>query len=239
MAAFRWSQMVLLLILMLQFIAQTEMQKTFLTVRGGDNVTLPCGIRRDTKNKSDETAWLFNDRHTYQTKTLVKLGNSHIEMKTISDRLSVTANGSLLLHNVTEKDVGRFTCRWITSGTQHDFVALLSVITIFEQQNSEKVTLFCSVLQYDDCLHEVKWLYEGKEEKHSDMEISQHSCSATVTFPTSHQKLDIYPSLTCKVTNSDTKAVQLFPCSLQSSEEIQSTPTPTHHWTPARSNNEE
>ncbi|XP_027897011.1 uncharacterized protein LOC114159110 isoform X1 [Xiphophorus couchianus] len=249
MAAFRWIQMVLLLILMLQFKAQIEMQRTFLTVRDGNEVTLPCGNRRDTHDESDETSWFFNDKHSSEIRELVKLGNSHREMKTISDRLSVTANGSLLLHKVTEVDVGQYTCRWTISGQHHDFAVYLSVITIFfslislfspvvEQEKPDKVALFCSVVFHDDCLHEVKWLYEGKEEKPSDMEIYQHSCSATVTFPTSHQKLDIYPSLTCKVTNSVTKAVQLIPFSLQSSEVTQSTPTATHHWTSAGSNKE-
>ncbi|XP_027897012.1 uncharacterized protein LOC114159110 isoform X2 [Xiphophorus couchianus] len=238
MAAFRWIQMVLLLILMLQFKAQIEMQRTFLTVRDGNEVTLPCGNRRDTHDESDETSWFFNDKHSSEIRELVKLGNSHREMKTISDRLSVTANGSLLLHKVTEVDVGQYTCRWTISGQHHDFAVYLSVITIVEQEKPDKVALFCSVVFHDDCLHEVKWLYEGKEEKPSDMEIYQHSCSATVTFPTSHQKLDIYPSLTCKVTNSVTKAVQLIPFSLQSSEVTQSTPTATHHWTSAGSNKE-
>ncbi|XP_032441873.1 uncharacterized protein LOC116734525 isoform X3 [Xiphophorus hellerii] len=238
MAAFRWIQMVLLLILMLQFIAQTETQRTFLTVRDGNEVTLPCGNRRDTQDRSDETSWFFNNKHKSETRKLVKLGNSHRGMKTISDRLSVTANGSLLLHKVTEVDAGRYICQWTISGQCHDFVVYLCVITIVEQENPDNVALFCSVVLYDYCRHEVKWLYEGKEEKPSDMEIHQHSCSATVTFPTSHQKLDIYPSLTCKVTNSDTKAVQLIPFSLQSSEVTQSTPTATHHWTSAGSNKE-
>ncbi|MEQ2211051.1 hypothetical protein XENOCAPTIV_025060, partial [Xenoophorus captivus] len=83
----------------------------------------------------------------------------------------------------------------------------------FEQKNSDTVTLFCSVLEYDRYLHEVEWLYEGKEEKPSDMEISPRTHSATVTFSTSHlhQKLDIHQLLTCKVTNSHTNVVHQFP----------------------------
>ncbi|XP_043962057.1 uncharacterized protein LOC122825059 [Gambusia affinis] len=221
MAAFRWIQIFLLLILMLQFNAQTETQQTFVTVRGGDEVTLPCGNRRDTDDEYDKTTWIFNDRHRSETRTLVKLGNNHREMKTISDRLSVTANGSLHLHKVTEYDAGRYVCSWINSGQEHDFQVFLSLITIVEQENPDNVALFCTVLDYERCLHEVKWLHEGNEEKPSDMEINPHSCSATVTFPTSHQKLDIYPSLTCKITNSVTKAVQLIPFSPQSSGENQ------------------
>lgn len=168
MAAFRWIQMVLLLILMLQFkgkdqndrfslkqlcfiilvgshyilvfshfveilfcilTAQIETQRTFLTVRDGNEVTLPCGNRRDTQDKSDETSWFFNNKHSFETRDLVKLGNSHREMKTISDRLSVTANGSLLLHKVTEVDAGLYTCRWTISGQHRDFAVYLSVIT--------------------------------------------------------------------------------------------------------------
>ncbi|XP_008395401.1 uncharacterized protein LOC103457212 isoform X2 [Poecilia reticulata] len=227
MAAFRWIKMILLLILMLQFIAQTETQPTFLTVRGGNDVTLPCGNRRDTHDESDGTIWLFNHKHTSETKTLVKLGNSHREMKTISDRLSVTANGSLLLRNVTEDDGGRYICQWTKSGQPDHFVVFLYVIKIIEQENPDSVALICSVVQYDHCLHEVEWIYEGKEEKPSDMVIYSHSCSATVTFPTSHlrQKFDIYQLLTCKVTSSVTTAVQLFPFNPQTSEENQAKTT--------------
>ncbi|XP_014834723.1 PREDICTED: uncharacterized protein LOC106912409 isoform X3 [Poecilia mexicana] len=225
MAAFRWIKRILIVMLMLQFIAQTETQPTFLTVRGGNEVTLPCG--RDKHDESDETIWLFNDRQKSETRELVKLGNYHREMKTISDRLSVTANGSLLLRDVREDDVGQYTCQLTRSGPQYRFVVFLSVIKFTELKNPDTVNLFCSVLEYDDCVHEVKWLYERKEEKPSDMEISPHACSATVTFPTSHlhQKLDINQSLTCKVTNTVTKSVQLFPFSPQVSEENQTETT--------------
>lgn len=95
-------------------------------------------------------------------------------------------------------------------------MSLLSPVV--ELKSPDTVSLFCSVLEYDLCLHEVEWLYEGKEEKPSDMNMFQHACSATVTFPTSyiHGKLDIYQLLQCKVTDSITAKVQQFPFSAQS-----------------------
>ena len=87
-----------------------------------------------------------------------------------------------------------------------------------QRENNDKVTLFCSVLEYFHCRHRVEWLYEGEEEI-SDMEISPPSCSATVTFTTSHLNQRIYELLKCKVTNVYTNKVQLFTFSPQSSGE--------------------
>ena len=89
-----------------------------------------------------------------------------------------------------------------------------------EREDNDKVVLFCSVLDYDQCSHTVEWLYEGKEEI-SDMEISSPSCSDPVTFTSSHLNQRIYELLKCKVTNVNTKKVQLFTFSPQSSGENQ------------------
>ncbi|XP_014889478.1 uncharacterized protein LOC106948374 isoform X4 [Poecilia latipinna] len=227
MAAFGHINISFLLTLILLSKAQSESQSTNHTVRVGSEVTMPCGNRTDTEDKSDQTLWIFRNRRDRKETTLVELPNSHMEIKTMSDRLSVTANGSLHLYNVTEDDGGQYDCEWTTSGQKQRFVAHLSIIDMIELENPENVILFCSVLEYDACLHEVKWLYEGKGEKPSYMVIYPHSCSATVTFPTSHlhQKLEIYPFLTCNVTNSVTEAVELFPVSPQVSEENQTKTT--------------
>uniref|UniRef100_A0A3P9PZT7 Ig-like domain-containing protein n=1 Tax=Poecilia reticulata TaxID=8081 RepID=A0A3P9PZT7_POERE len=142
--------------------AQTETQPTFLTVRGGNDVTLPCGNRRDTHDESDGTIWLFNHKHTSETKTLVKLGNSHREMKTISDRLSVTANGSLLLRNVTEDDGGRYICQWTKSGQPDHFVVFLYVIKseyLHHFDTSTHTFAFLPISEHCSDLHSFKSLH--------------------------------------------------------------------------------
>lgn len=68
----------------------------------------------------------------------------------------------------------------------------------------------------------MEWVYEGKENISSVMEISSRSCNSNVTFATSHfnQKSILSELLfvRCKVTDEN-KIVQLFPFSPPSSGE--------------------
>ncbi|XP_045898832.1 uncharacterized protein LOC123966757 [Micropterus dolomieu] len=126
-----------------------------------------------------------------------------------------------MIRKVTVEDVGLYTCRQFRSGQQQgeDSAVHLSVINMTEHQDADKVTLTCSVLTDEHCSHTVEWLYEGNKNDLTDMKRSQHSCSATVTFTTSdfNQKLKHPELFKCKVTDSYTKKVQLFPFSPQSS----------------------
>ncbi|XP_035854749.1 uncharacterized protein LOC118494548 [Sander lucioperca] len=115
-----------------------------------------------------------------------------------SDRLSVTEKCSLVIKNITGDDVGHYTCRQFYRSERPqqgpDTVLHLSVVNMEEQKNTDTVTLICSVLTYSECDHSVKWLYEGDE---NDVEITPHTCSASVSFPPHlHQKL-----LKCNVTD--------------------------------------
>ncbi|MEQ2316217.1 hypothetical protein AMECASPLE_030383 [Ameca splendens] len=183
MATFRWIQMSLFLMLVLQFTASTGTQLAFFIVRPGDEVTLPCGNRTDYPDDFVSTEWLFSASRSPETEMLT----------------------------VTVEDVGFYTCRQNVSGKQQDADIFLSVIDMAEQIINDEVTLNCYVLQYEDCRHEVEWLYEGKEEIFSHMESSTHSCSDTVIFPTSKLQQTSSESLTCKVTNTYNQKVQLFP----------------------------
>ncbi|MEQ2260580.1 hypothetical protein XENORESO_020764 [Xenotaenia resolanae] len=209
MAAFRWIQMSLFLTLVLQFTASTGTQLAFFIVRPGDEVTLPCGNRTDYQDDSVSTEWLFSAFRSPETEMLVR--NPNREVNTRSDKMSVTADCSLVLKTVTVEDVGFYTCRQNVSGKQQDADIFLSVIDMAEQIINDEFTLNCYVLQYEDCRHEVEWLHEGKEEIFSHMESSTHSCSDTVIFPTSKLRQTSYESLTCKVTNTYNQKVQLFP----------------------------
>ncbi|XP_047430070.1 uncharacterized protein LOC124999275 [Mugil cephalus] len=213
MDEFRWIKLLSLMILMLQFTATTG-QRSSVTVRVGHDVTLSCGNVRDGQKNCDSTDWLFNGLRDRTTVELVK----HGQIRSKPDRLRVTTNCSLVIKKVTDDDVGHYTCRQIISGRQQgeDFQVYLSVITMTEREDNDKVVLFCSVLDYDSCIYTVEWLYDGKE-KISDMQISSPSCTHPVTFTSSHLNQSIYELLKCKVTNGYTKKVQLFTFSPQSS----------------------
>ncbi|XP_026197648.1 uncharacterized protein LOC113149646 [Anabas testudineus] len=129
MAQFRWIQMSLFLILMLQFTVTGQYSKV--TVRDGDDVTLPCGNVTDDQNKCNSTTWTFSVLGNSTTVTLFEHGQIHNSVvKSKSDRLSVTENCSLVIKKVTDEDVGLYTCRQFISGRQQggDSVSVVTII---------------------------------------------------------------------------------------------------------------
>ncbi|XP_032398645.1 uncharacterized protein LOC116706110 [Etheostoma spectabile] len=169
--------------------AITGQPPLYITVRVGDDVTLPCE-NVITQGNCDQTIWI-SGRNGGATGTLIEFGQIKDNIpKSKSDRLSVTENCSLVIKNVTGDDVGRYTCRqFYTSGHQlgPDAEVLLSGLYLSEEKNNDTVILICFVLSYDNCDHTVEWLYEGDE---NDVEITQRVCSAQVSFtPRVNQKL--------------------------------------------------
>lgn len=208
MAVVRWIKTSLLLGLVLRFPVAAGTPPSYFTVSVGDEVTLQCGTRTDHQLDFGSTEWLFTGLRAARSQILVKKLSREVVAR--SDRLSVTANLSLVINTVTVEDVGFYTCRQNVSGEQDDADYFLSVIDMSQQRTDDKVVWTCSVLQYEDCRHEVEWSYQHKEETLSDVEISPPSCSATVTFPTSELLQKYYESLTCKVTNTYTGKIQFF-----------------------------
>ncbi|CAI5684477.1 unnamed protein product [Oreochromis niloticus] len=146
MAAFTWIQMSSLLILMLQFKVTTEQHETYQTVTAGrgHDVTLPCKNVIQGQHNCISTTWMFSDSSS--TVTLFELGQNK-EAKPKSDRLSVSADCSLVIKKVTDQDVGRYTCRQYktATGSQEgpDFNIDLSVINTEDVKTtkSEKSTI--------------------------------------------------------------------------------------------------
>ncbi|XP_039455176.1 uncharacterized protein LOC120433253 [Oreochromis aureus] len=131
MAAFTWIQMSSLLILMLQFKGTTEQHQTVQTVTAGrgHDVTLPCKNVIQGQHNCSSTTWIFSDSSS--SVSLFELGQIK-EAKRKSDRLSLSADCSLVIKKVTDQDVGHYTCRQFktATGSQEgpDFVIDLSVI---------------------------------------------------------------------------------------------------------------
>ncbi|XP_044025044.1 uncharacterized protein LOC122863049 isoform X11 [Siniperca chuatsi] len=228
MAEFKWIS--LFLIAVLQFTAAAEKLPLSFTVRVGDEVTLPCENVTDGQRKCNSTTWLFIGSGYTAAAELIDLGQIVERAKAQSDRLSVTASCSLVIKNVTVEDVGLYTCRQFRSGQQQgpDSQVHLSVVTMTEHQDTDKVTLTCSVLTFERCKHTVKWLYAGKDvaKDNKDLLTSQSLCRASVRFLTSHYSHTSRSNfLTCEVTVGN--KVQLFPFRLQPSVEDTTTATET------------
>ncbi|XP_044185748.1 uncharacterized protein LOC122965659 [Thunnus albacares] len=222
MVELRWIKMSLFLILGLQFTAVTGQTSLDITVRDGDEVTLSCENVMTDQDKCDSTTWLFSHSRTARVE-LIKLGQIGENVKAKSDRLSVTANCSLVIKKVTVEDVGHYTCRQFKSGQQHgqDSQVDLSVVTMTEHKDTDEVMLNCSVSTYEQCEQTVKWVYEGNvsDVNIQHMKESQSSCFDNVTFTTSHlAETSKYSELfKCNVTDINTGKVQLFAFSPQSS----------------------
>nr|XP_040025390.1 uncharacterized protein LOC120813781 isoform X3 [Gasterosteus aculeatus aculeatus] len=224
MAEFRGIQTSLLLILMLQFTEAATRQR--LTVRDGDEVTLPCNSVTEDQNNCDSTEWLFTYLRSTQAVVLVRNGQIE-EAKAESDRLSVSQNCSLVMKKVTHGDVGRYDCRQFRPGGQYEDAKVhLSVVSMTEETNRDEVTLRCSVWTNEGCKHTVKWMNGGQDvDKDKEVKTSPSLCSASLSFKTSHFfYTSSFTSLKCEVTDGD-KVMQFSPSGDKTGEDTTTTTT--------------
>ncbi|XP_044185640.1 uncharacterized protein LOC122965559 [Thunnus albacares] len=217
MDEFRWIKISLFLILVLQFRAVTG-QDSYITVRDGDEVTLPCKNVINDQDKCDGTTWMYGRKENSTVVELIRLGQIGRYSR---DRLSVTADCSLVIKKVTLDDFGRYSCRQYDRSGQpqgQDAIVYLSVININEQRDDDKVTLTCSVLKYEYCQDTVEWLYDGNREDFTN--LGKSSCGAAVTFTASNlDQTSHYSELfKCKVTERNGGTL-LFNFTPQSSSE--------------------
>ncbi|XP_033979753.1 uncharacterized protein LOC117477200 isoform X2 [Trematomus bernacchii] len=203
MDEFKRIKMSLFLILLLQSTAVTG-QENSLTVRVGDEVTLPCDIEGDNQDNCD---WSFGEAENLVV-------TRQIDGEAESDRLNVTHNCALVIKKVTEEDAGFYTCTQIRSGESSNL--LLFVATVTQHQENDEVTLSCSVVNPEYCSHQVTWLNQGWDVD-TDLNTSGHTCSASFTF----QPADVSPSsrlsYTCDITNVYTGEQLQLPFSPQPS----------------------
>ncbi|XP_035984757.1 uncharacterized protein LOC110367479 [Fundulus heteroclitus] len=204
MGAFRRIIVTLFQIRMLQFTAAAGHQ-SFITVKAGAEETLPCKNVIQGQTSCENAEWTFTVPGG-PAELWFQHGHLTEAAKRKADRLSVKADCSLNIKNITAEDAGLLICRQIFSGHQHERSEFyLSVITIAEQRDNNKVTFNCAVSGHYHCRHTVKWLYEGDEKSSSDR---PQSCSDTVTFHL-HQDSTLSGLLWCYVTEQDTGRVHL------------------------------
>ncbi|XP_039454613.1 uncharacterized protein LOC120433104 [Oreochromis aureus] len=231
MDEFRWIQMFLCLMLMIQIavFSTVSVNETSMFMKVGDDVTLLCLNVIDEQNNCDGTTWTFASRNKPATVELITLGQIGKEAKTKSDRLSVTANCSLLIKKLTVEDVGLYFCQqYKVEETPskytlvHQSLVDLSVITLTEHKDTDKVKLSCSVVTHAECHHTVKWLLKGQAEDKENKETvtSQTDCSTTLpVLKYEYLYSSRHKILKCEVTDTKTGKVQLFTFSHQTSGE--------------------
>nr|XP_040017012.1 uncharacterized protein LOC120808273 isoform X2 [Gasterosteus aculeatus aculeatus] len=198
---------VMLLLLQAAVRGQTPPDPRFL-VRAGDDVTLPSN-----QDRCDGSTWLYSrSGSTVELVTLGKFRNNALIPEAKTNRLSLTANCSLVIRNVSGEDVGRYINRHYDETEKQqgpDGVVSLYVFTMEEKDYGGSVELSCFVLRSSECEHTVKWLYDGKQ---TDVMTTSHAaCEATVTFKAPlHQKSKYYKSLRCEVRNNQSGKTLLF-----------------------------
>ncbi|XP_028252562.1 uncharacterized protein LOC114428400 isoform X2 [Parambassis ranga] len=223
MAESSWLQFSVFLCVALQ-VTVTAQFSPRLVVREGEEVALPCGVGDGGCGSID---WLFS-RSAAGAVLLVQQGQIPLG----ADRLRVAAHCSLVIKAVGAEDDGFYTCRGYRSSYTSDAHVNLFVINMREDEDSEQVTLSCSVLRYQ-CQHTLKWTYEDVDE--DKVKTSTANCFATVRFPV-HLKQAYSDAFKCEVTDTYTEKVSLFAFRPQASGE-DATPTinrtvPAIHETP-------
>ncbi|XP_051816968.1 uncharacterized protein LOC110970760 isoform X4 [Acanthochromis polyacanthus] len=90
--------------------------RSFISVKVGDEATLPCEDVTDLPDKCLSTTWAFDYLTTKPAVPLIVYGKITREAASKSDRLSVTEKCCLVIKKVTDEDAGRYTCRQFISG---------------------------------------------------------------------------------------------------------------------------
>ncbi|MEQ2309502.1 hypothetical protein AMECASPLE_039434, partial [Ameca splendens] len=211
MAQLRWIQGFLLMILQLTVSAD----ETSVLTRAGEEVTLRCSKVIDGQKKCNGTTWNYAGSGSRAAVELVSLGQTGQNNKT--DRLSLTANCSLVIKKVRGLDAGHYYCQqWKHDDKHknhhqvHESTVDLSVLNMTEQKENQRKTLICSVVTFDPCRYKVKWFHQDVD--NNETPPAETDCSATVTL-SSGSKLP-----QCNLT--DTVTGEVFTFSLQSSEKL-------------------
>ncbi|KAI3364577.1 hypothetical protein L3Q82_011367 [Scortum barcoo] len=93
----------------------------------------------DGQKNCGGTTWTFSHSRSSSLIELIELGQIGGGAKSKSDRLSVTANCSLVIKKVTVEDVGRYFCQQYKSGQQQGLDALV-YLSLVNSEDSIRAT---------------------------------------------------------------------------------------------------
>ncbi|XP_055362621.1 uncharacterized protein LOC114850139 [Betta splendens] len=199
---------------------------SFVAVRAGDDVTLTCEHVKDEQDECQNIEWFYNDADHTRIDGLVRNGQI---VASRSNRLRLGEKCSLVIKNVTDQDVGRYTCR-----RGGDSVVYLSVVTLTGVELENKTHFYCYVSTHKYCEPSVKWLNQDKVFiGHRDLKASQTHYYAVLSIEDSQFNSPMLNSLTCEVTDC-TRNVHQFLLSSQTSDK-DTKPAPTESSTTLRS----
>ncbi|XP_032441949.1 uncharacterized protein LOC116734581 [Xiphophorus hellerii] len=220
-----WRKMFLFFILQFTGALSRDLS-LYYAVRAGDDITLSCENVIDGHSNCDTTTWVYG----YASQPAVELVIHGKVKDPRSDRLSVSANCSLVVKKVTDQDVGLYNCRQFEKPGEGQFgpdaLVHLSLVHLTKHEDQNKMTLTCSVVTDEPCKHSVKWLYNGNYIDKDNKEIteSSSSCSAAVAFQTSNYFYQSrFNTFKCEVKIEN--KVQLFTFSSRPSEKDKTTTT--------------
>ncbi|XP_028997272.1 uncharacterized protein LOC114849728 [Betta splendens] len=194
----------------------TEQLSSSVAVRAGDDVTLVCERVNDEQDECQNIEWFYNGAAHMRTDALVRNGQI---VASRSNRLRLGDKCSLVIKNVTDQDVGRYSCR-----RDGDSVVYLSVVTLTDYKLQHTINAYCFVSTHKDCEPSVKWLNQDKVFiGHRDLKASQTHYYAFMSFENlQHIHSSVMNSLTCEVTDCKSNVHQFLfrPATTESSSSV-------------------
>ncbi|KAG7236486.1 hypothetical protein INR49_000860, partial [Caranx melampygus] len=195
MAELRW----IFLTLHFTAAAAAGLKTSYVTVRDGDDVTLPHCAGTDGQETCDGTMWFFTASGSSSPVPVFECGKFHEDVQSKSDRLRLTEKCSLVVEKVSADDAGQYSCGQFREGGRQYEVAqfLLSVVTMSEHDNDDDEVMLTCLVTYDGlCDRSVQWLFDDDGDE--NRKTSQFSCSDSVKIKLEFTQMN---KLRCKVTD--------------------------------------
>ncbi|KAK7889532.1 hypothetical protein WMY93_025092 [Mugilogobius chulae] len=174
--------------------------------RAGENVTLPYQKEPNYGPECSEVSWFYYSSDMSQEVVLRVTGGSVLKESPGSSRVSLSSDCSLILHNVTEEDAGKYIYR-VSDQRQHwDTTVYLGVMSVSPapptsgpNNNPSYLTIQCSVFRFSRRCIDGRIVWSDRNRKITS-NVIQINC---VSYLTVERRLS--RTFTCRYFNSDNK----------------------------------